>query len=105
MVYRVSWLKHDFLPFFFRLKCPLYWKSKTEKSILTTRACWPGTAFQKCVIEIFHHTMQIHNPMTFFLSNMALTNGRIWNLFSVPHSRYKGEHFKRKENWVKNLVF
>ena len=23
---------------------------------------------------------------------------RIWNRFSVPHSQYKGKHFKRKEN-------
>ena len=44
--------KMIFYQIFFRTGC-----LKLKK--LNTRACWPGTAFKRCAIEIFHHTMQI----------------------------------------------
>ena len=34
-----------------------------------------------------------------------LTNVRIWNRFSVPHSGYKGEHFVLNFFFVKKIMF
>ena len=63
--------------------------------------------FKNLLLKIFPHTMQI--PIKNVQSNdncskssRTYTNVRIWNLFSVPHVRYKVENSYRKK-WVKTL--
>ena len=81
------------------------------KPISNTRPCLLSSAFQKCVIENlpspyanFHYEML--NPMTIvFDSPKIKTNVHIWNKFSVLHSYYKGENFKRKKTQQNNHGF